>query len=74
MGQWPLLLSLPGFINQPSSMLRSANLHSDEFADVTDDEWNRLMMIRPFYGPAIYLTQQWKKARVNSALYKASAL
>lgn len=55
-------------------MLRSANLHSDEFADVTDDEWNRLMMIRPFYGPAIYLTQQWKKARVNSALYKASAL
>ena len=55
-------------------MLRSANLRSDEFADVTDDEWNRLMMIRSFYGPAIYSTQQWKKAGVNSALYKASAL
>jgi hypothetical protein len=50
MGQWPTLLSLPGFGSRPSSMLRSANLHSNEFADVTDDEWNRLMTIRPFYA------------------------
>jgi hypothetical protein len=50
MGQWPTLLSLPGFGSRPSSILRTDNLYSDEFADVTDDEWNQLMTIRPFYA------------------------
>ena len=50
MGQWPTLLSLPGFGSRPPSILRKDNLLSNEFADVTDSEWNRLMAVRPFYA------------------------
>jgi hypothetical protein len=48
MGQWPTLLSLPGFHSGPTNMTRCDNLGSDEFADVNEREWNWLSANRPF--------------------------
>ncbi len=42
MGQWPTLLTLPGFPKRPSKLGRSTNLRSDEFAKVNRFAWNRL--------------------------------
>ncbi len=49
MGQWPSLLTLPGFRHQPPSLGGRGNLASDQFADVNDKEWNDLSAAHPFY-------------------------
>jgi hypothetical protein len=48
MGQWPSLLTLPGFQNQPSNLTGTAGLGSDEFATINQSEWNRISSVRPF--------------------------
>lgn len=49
MGQWPTLLSLPGFHNNPPKLSQSAPLQSTAFAWVTELEWNHLVSTAPFY-------------------------
>ena len=49
MGQWPTLLTLPGFQNKPTSISRCDNFGSAEFADLNDREWNQLISARPVY-------------------------
>jgi hypothetical protein len=49
MGQWPTLLSLPGFHNRPKLIARCDNLGSDEFAEVNEQEWMRLSARSTFY-------------------------
>ncbi|CAM3377868.1 hypothetical protein MYCO108962_17645 [Mycobacterium colombiense] len=49
MGQWPSLLTLPGFTKPPSALSPFDNLGSSEFADNNEFEWNRLLATNPFY-------------------------
>lgn len=49
MGQWPTLLTLPGFHKKPSTLSRSANLRCEEFARLNKFEWNWLAKNYPFY-------------------------
>jgi hypothetical protein len=48
MGQWPSLLTLPGYQSQPANVTAAACLGSDEFATINQSEWNRLLANRPF--------------------------
>lgn len=48
MGQWPSLLTLPGYRSHPANITRSACLASDEFGDTNKSEWDRLSAVRPF--------------------------
>jgi hypothetical protein len=48
MGQWPLLLALPGYRSQLANITRSACLGSDEFGAANQAEWDRLSGVRPF--------------------------
>lgn len=48
MGQWPPLLTLPGFWNKPANLTRCGNLNSDEFADVNNLEWATICVKKPF--------------------------
>src|SRR5947209_19958508 len=48
MGQWPALLTLPGYLSQPSNLTGTVCLDSDEFANINQKEWDRLSIARPF--------------------------
>jgi hypothetical protein len=48
MGQWPSLLTLPGYQSKLTNTARSACLGSDEFGDINKSEWDRLASVRPF--------------------------
>jgi hypothetical protein len=48
MGQWPSLLTLPGYQSLLSNVTRSACLGSDEFGAANQAEWDRIAAARPF--------------------------
>lgn len=48
MGQWPSLLTLPGYQTPLANVTASACLGSDEFSAVNQTEWDRLLNVRPF--------------------------
>lgn len=48
MGQWPSLLTLPGYQSQLTNVTRSSCLGSDEFGATNQAEWNRIAAARPF--------------------------
>jgi hypothetical protein len=48
MGQWPSLLTLPGYQTKLPNVTASTCLGSDEFSLVNQAEWDRLLSVRPF--------------------------
>lgn len=48
MGQWPSLLTLPGYQSLLTNVTRSACLGSDEFGATNQAEWYRIAAARPF--------------------------
>ena len=51
MGQWPSLLTLPGYQTQPTNVTAPACLGSDEFATINQTEWDRLLANQFFAQP-----------------------
>lgn len=48
MGQWPSLLTLPGYQSQLPNVLAPAFLSSTDFSTTNQTEWDRLLDARPF--------------------------